>query len=39
MKACAAGERLQRFLTLELHVGELGALSPDQFKPVPFQKG
>lgn len=38
MKACVAGEELKRFLTLELDVGELGALSPGQFKPVPFQK-
>jgi hypothetical protein len=32
------GRRAKIILTLELDVGELGALSPGQFKPVPFQK-
>jgi hypothetical protein len=36
MKACGAEEEPKWFLTLELYVGELGALSPGQFKPVPF---
>jgi len=38
MKERVAAEELKWFLTLELDVGELGDLSPGQFKPVPFQK-
>jgi hypothetical protein len=38
MKARVVGEGLQLFVNLELDIGELGALSPVRFKPVPFQK-